>query len=300
MSYSTYPRNLFFLVFFTVLLAVLAGGAAGQVMDTGISYQGRLEDGGSFADGVFDFEFYLFTQKVGGSSIEFDAHPNVTVTDGLFTVRLDFGTAPFNGQPLWLETRLRPDGGSGFTTLPRQLLAASPYALYCDNSDKLDGLDANDFVSAYGDTVTGTLVVNGTVNASSISIPAGNVVFGNEYGLESQGGASIKTGPNGSTFQFRPGSVQPNASIAHFRDAADNNKVIIDYAGRVGIGDLSPGQDLSVAGNIEVGGICFRPRKLVRCWRGSVTDHMTWVDNEGECTGSGGVVEHTTWILAQC
>ncbi len=48
---------------------------------------------------------------------------------------------------------------------------------------------------------------------------------------------------------------------------------------------------------IYVGNICFKPRALIRCYIGG--DHMTWVDNAGECTGAGYSVEGTIKILAE-
>src|SRR5207249_1716139 len=47
-------------------------------------------------------------------------------------VLVDFGVAVFDGTAYWLELGVRTNGSSGaFTTLsPRQILSASPYALY--------------------------------------------------------------------------------------------------------------------------------------------------------------------------
>ena len=55
---------------------------------------------------------------------------NHTVTNGLFTVTLDFGTAAFQGDARWLQIAVRPTGGGSYTTLaPRQALTATPYAM---------------------------------------------------------------------------------------------------------------------------------------------------------------------------
>ncbi len=60
--------------------------------------------------------------------------------------------------------------------------------------------------------------------------------------------------------------------------------------------DLEVREGLSVNGDIEVGGFCFRPRVLVRCLV-NADHHLTWVDNQAECPG---VIEGQIVILAQC
>ena len=99
---------------------------------TVFSYQGRLTDTGKPATGHFDFEFRLYSSSAGtgqvGSTISL---PNIPVTSGLFNVYLGFGDV-FNGNQLFLETRVKPSGSSAsFTVLnPRQPLDAAPYASY--------------------------------------------------------------------------------------------------------------------------------------------------------------------------
>ena len=57
------------------------------------------------------------------------------VTNGLFTVQLDFGMSPFNGNPRWLEIGVRPGASTGaYTTVnPRQPITATPYAIRAGN-----------------------------------------------------------------------------------------------------------------------------------------------------------------------
>src|SRR5262249_25159352 len=59
----------------------------------------------------------------------------VGVTNGLFTVILDFGNNPFAaGAPRWLEISMRTNGAGGYSTLsPRQALTATPYAITASN-----------------------------------------------------------------------------------------------------------------------------------------------------------------------
>lgn len=108
-------------------------------LGTAFTYQGRLKDGGGPANGQYDMQFKLF-DDVGtpvGSTI---CRDNVQVTDGLFTVSLDFG-AQFNGIQRLIEIGVRAGGPPGdcgmgvYTTLaPRQALTAAPNALFALNA----------------------------------------------------------------------------------------------------------------------------------------------------------------------
>ena len=119
-----------------------AGGALAQedgqisaqaTLGTTFTYQGRLTDNGSPADGTYDFRFILYDAEIGGSQVGSTVtQEDVTVTDGLFTVTLDFGSGAFQGDARWLEVAVRPGSSNdSYTTLtPRQALTATPYALY--------------------------------------------------------------------------------------------------------------------------------------------------------------------------
>ena len=97
------------------------------------TYQGRLDAGGFPADGSFDFEFVL-TDAMGGTVAGPICLDDIPVSDGLFTVVLDFGGV-FSGdeRSLALSVRAGGDGscGSGgpFTPLVApQVLTPTPYA----------------------------------------------------------------------------------------------------------------------------------------------------------------------------
>jgi hypothetical protein len=101
-------------------------------MGTAFTYQGLLIDGGNPANGEYDFEFKLYDASSGGTQIGSTVTlGDVTVTEGLFTVKLDFGSGAFNGDARWLDIGVRPGASTGaYTTLdPRQGLTPSPYAL---------------------------------------------------------------------------------------------------------------------------------------------------------------------------
>lgn len=99
---------------------------------TAFTYQGQLGQNGSALNGDADMQFTLFDAATAGNPVGATlTSPNVAVADGLFTVALDFGAAPYNGRALWLQIAVRSPAGSGaYTTLsPRQPLNGAPYAL---------------------------------------------------------------------------------------------------------------------------------------------------------------------------
>ena len=102
---------------------------------TAFAYQGRLYDGGSPASGIYDLEFTLCDAASNGNCIAGPLTNAATcVTNGLFTVTLDFGPV-FNGSNFWLQIAARTNGADGFTSLnPPQPLAPAPYAVYAANA----------------------------------------------------------------------------------------------------------------------------------------------------------------------
>jgi hypothetical protein len=103
------------------------------------TYQGRLDYSGRPANGLFDFIVELWTDENLGSKKAdcVDIHnptglDNQSVEDGLFTFYLACNASGsaynFSGQSLWIKVKVRPDGSGQYTTLPRQPIAATPYA----------------------------------------------------------------------------------------------------------------------------------------------------------------------------
>ncbi|MDW8310315.1 MAG: hypothetical protein RMK20_13155, partial [Verrucomicrobiales bacterium] len=105
---------------------------------TAFTYQGRLDAGGSPAAGIYDLRFALYDAASGGNQWGPALTNNATaVSNGLFTLTLDFGFGVFNGGPRWLEIAVRTNGGGLFTTLtPRQAVLPSPYAFWAANASQ--------------------------------------------------------------------------------------------------------------------------------------------------------------------
>ena len=79
---------------------------------TAFNYQGRLNDGSSPANGYYDLRFTLNDAASGSSQIgNALTNPATPVSNGLFTVTLDFGANAFSGAARWLEIGVRTNGG---------------------------------------------------------------------------------------------------------------------------------------------------------------------------------------------
>lgn len=161
------------------IASVLCGSALGQ--STAFTYQGKLADTGTPANGNYDFEFKLFdTATVGtgsqqGSTIQ---RLNVTVANGVFNVSLDFGACAscFTGADRFLEIGVKQTAGSTFTPLgPRQTIGSTPYALKSLNAGSADGLSvtcvscitSGQIGSVNGNAVTGFIPVTSLPPGSS-------------------------------------------------------------------------------------------------------------------------------------
>ncbi|MCF6284818.1 MAG: hypothetical protein L3K26_06485 [Candidatus Hydrogenedentes bacterium] len=107
----------------------LSGGFEASAQGASVSsftYQGQLQQLGAPFEGMADLTFSLFDAADGGNQIgDSVALTDVSISDGLFTVELGFGTGAFDGTGRWLEIEV------GDTLLtPRQSILAAPYALF--------------------------------------------------------------------------------------------------------------------------------------------------------------------------
>src|SRR6516164_8794031 len=92
---------------FLFVLSLLTAHGQG----TAFTYQGQLKDGGAPANGSYDLTFALFKVDSGDPQVGPTlTNPAVQVSNGLFTVTLDFDDQ-FNGNPRWLEIGVQTNGG---------------------------------------------------------------------------------------------------------------------------------------------------------------------------------------------
>ena len=169
------------------LLLLGAGATFGQ--GTAFTYQGRLQDGGSLANGSYDLQFTLWdaagsgTQQPQPSPVTV-TRTSISVANGIFTTQLDFGASAFPGADRWLEISVRLAGGGPFTLLsPRQPISSTPYAVRSASAANADtantATNANNATNAVNATNATT-----AANATQLGgVAAGNYVQTNDARL---------------------------------------------------------------------------------------------------------------------
>ena len=122
-------------IIITILFSLLSICVSAQT--TEFTYQGILKDNMNLANANYDFEFVLFDTanvntgtQIGPTILK----NNLLVTNGVFAVKLDFGSV-FPGANRYLEIRVRLTGQPTFTTLTRQLINSAPYSIKSQNAD---------------------------------------------------------------------------------------------------------------------------------------------------------------------
>jgi len=109
---------------------------------TAFTYQGQLKSEGQPYTGMCDFQFRLYYLPTGDTPVGDPIFlTEVPLSDGYFTVQLDFGAGAFTGEERWLEISVRCPAGTGdYTQLqPRQVVTPAPYAIYSSNNWSLTG-----------------------------------------------------------------------------------------------------------------------------------------------------------------
>jgi hypothetical protein len=158
-----------------MLLLVLDHASSVFAQGTAFTYQGQLQGNGGPAGGTYNFQFTLYTNSSGGGAVAGPlTNSAVTVTGGLFTVTVDFGSGVWNGQTNWLQIGVETNGAAGFTVLtPRQQLTPVPYAIFAEsaNAAGLSGtVPAASLAGVYGSGVSFTNPGNSFIgNGSGLS-----------------------------------------------------------------------------------------------------------------------------------
>jgi len=188
---------------------------------TAFGYQGRLTDNGSPANGNYDLQFDVRDAAPAGNQVgPTSTLLAVAVSNGLFSVTLDFGAGVFTGPARWLEIGVRTNGGNNFKILsPRQPLTPVPYAIYATNAGTATtatGVAAGS-VTAAG-LASGQVVksLNGLTDAVTLA-PGDNVTLttsGNRLTVSSGGGAGVFS-LSGTNAYYNGGNVGIGTTTPH-------------------------------------------------------------------------------------
>ncbi|MHC4695836.1 MAG: hypothetical protein ACYTFA_03725 [Planctomycetota bacterium] len=201
-----------------LLTPLLADAAFGEAVGTAFTYQGQLKQAGVPVSATCDFGFVLVDSPSAPMTIlGSQGNPGVEITNGLFTVDLDFGSEPFGGDARWLAIWVccpEPDDPSdhcadppvNFTALnPPQKLAPAPYALYAVASGSggehwaANGADIYSTnlgkVGIGTDEPAATLHVAGTPGVDGIMFPDGTLLTTASTGSGGGDITSVIAGP---------------------------------------------------------------------------------------------------------
>ena len=120
-----------------VALSIIVQLPTVHAQGSAFTYQGQLQDNGSPASGIYDLTFSLFNTDTSAVAIAGPETNNaVYITNGLFTVLIDFGPGVFTGQTNWLEISVETNRANSFTTLtPRQQLMPTPYTIFAEGAN---------------------------------------------------------------------------------------------------------------------------------------------------------------------
>jgi trimeric autotransporter adhesin len=249
----------------TVLALMLSctTAAAALAQTTAFTYQGQLSAGDTLASGSYDVRFALFDSAMNGTQIGTDQTvPAISISDGVFTVKLDFGVNAFPGADRFVEISVRPTGTSSFSTLaPRQQISSTPYAIRTLSAATADGLSSacvGCVQSAQINSVAGSKVT-GTIPAASVPSGSGNYI---QNSSAQQPSSSFNISGNGVVGGNLTVAGTLNANLAgnfiqngtapqaaNFNVSGNGTVGGLLSAGSVGIGTSNPVARLAMGGS---------------------------------------------------
>ncbi len=276
-------RLLVGVVVLALCMALFGGGASAQegnateaidvqasALSTAFNYQGQLLASGEPVTDECSMIFSLYDSAIGGNMIGTPISTTVTVTDGLFSVNLNFGSGAFTDEIRWLGIQAKGSSDASFANLGRQELVASPYALYslsagtCDTAaTATTALTANTATTALtADTaITATLATTATTalaantattattattagNADTVdNLHAANMARVARYVVTYPGGSADITIPHFQTCQITIGEVFGTPDNVAWLSIAENDYRIA-WVGMAGDGTAVHGTAL--------------------------------------------------------
>jgi hypothetical protein len=189
-------------------------------LGSAFTYQGELNVSNQPANGSYDFEIALYSVSGGGLALDTVVRDNVNVSQGLFSVTLDYTDIPFaTSTQYYLELRVRDGASTGaYTTLlPRQPIYATPYAQHARSVD--------------ASAIVGAAAARPTLSNYVITLP------GPPFPIA--GDSSMTVGVDGLPIASVYDSANGNLVALHCDDpaCAQLTMTVLDSAGIVGRGN---------------------------------------------------------------
>ena len=240
-------------VLFIFIVVALSQQASGQ--SSSFSYQGVLSSGGVAANGLFDMQCTLYGTisewNQIGPTVELD---DVNVTNGIFSIILDFGASAFDGGERYLMIAVRAGNSTGNYTLlsPRTRISSTPYAVMSLKSASAATLSSTLPVTSGG---TGSTTASGARTSLGAAASGVNTDITALNGLTTplsvgQGGTGITVGPvSGNQFLRSAGTSWAIGPIA-VSDLPNLSGSYVDLAGNQTISG-----DKTFTGNLTASGI---------------------------------------------
>jgi len=233
-------RNLFLTAVLVLGLLTILGGpviaeeptppekeiGAQAVVGTAFTYQGQLKQSGVPANGTCDFQFKLYNATSAGTQVGTTVTKgDVTVTNGLFTVELDFGAGIFTGEARYLEIGVRPGASTGtYTTLsPRQALTPAPYALALPGLWTQQNATSPNLIGGYSGNSVSSGLYGATIGGGGSS-GYSNTVTAN-YGTVAGGRGNTSSGPDatvGGGYRNTASGVVATVGGGYYNTASGN------------------------------------------------------------------------------
>lgn len=191
---------------------------------TAFTYQGVLSQGGAAVNGSNDLTFTLYNSASGGTTVGTSNVVNdLVMTEGLFTVTLDFGAGAFDGSGRWLQIAARPGASvGGYTNLaPRTPITPTPYAIYAGGATAAGLIGALPASALSGVNGGGLINLNatnlaGTVPTARLSTNVALRAGGNEFSGDQiflSGSIGLGTATPGNLLDVAAGGIIGNSTV---------------------------------------------------------------------------------------
>ncbi len=154
---------------------------------TAFTFQGRLTDNSLPPTNLYDFQFRLYDAATGGAQLAQIPKNDVAVTNGQFTVELDYGANAFKTDARWLELGVRPGASTGAyqTLTPRLRLTLAPFAVALPGLWTQQNTTSANVIGGYSGNTTSANVVGAAIGGGGAAGNTNRVA--DSYGTVSGG-----------------------------------------------------------------------------------------------------------------